>query len=81
MATDRILSVQNFSVSAQGTNVTLPVTDEWGEGAYVMVSVYTERNPILRAKPRRAVGVTHIPVDMGARTFGLTLNAPDIARP
>ncbi|HBN93945.1 MULTISPECIES: alpha-2-macroglobulin family protein [unclassified Hyphomonas] len=81
VATDRILSVQNLSVSAQGTNVTLPVTDEWGEGAYVMVSVYTERDPILRAKPRRAVGVTHVPVDMGSRTFELTLNAPDIARP
>ncbi|HBH45430.1 MAG TPA: alpha-2-macroglobulin, partial [Hyphomonas atlantica] len=81
VATDRILSVQNFSVSEQGTNVTLPVTDEWGEGAYVMVSVYTERDPILRAKPRRAVGVTHIPVDMGERTFELTLNAPEIARP
>jgi hypothetical protein len=81
VATDRVLSVQNLSVSAQGTNVTLPVTDDWGEGAYVMVSVYTERDPILRAKPRRAVGVIHVPVDLGSRTFDMSLNAPDVARP
>lgn len=81
VATDRVLSVQNLAVSAQGTNVTLPVTDEWGEGAYIMVSVYTDRDPILRAKPRRAVGITHIPVNMESRTFSLTLNAPEVARP
>lgn len=81
VATDRILSVQNLTVSASGTRITLPVTEEWGEGAYVMVTVYSGRDPVLRAKPRRAVGVAHVPVDMGARTFALTIDAPDVARP
>ncbi|MDP1554345.1 MAG: MG2 domain-containing protein, partial [Hyphomonas sp.] len=81
VATDRVLSVQNLAVSAKGTKVTLPVTAEWGEGAYVMVTVYSGRDPVLNAKPRRAVGVAHIPVDMDARTFKVTLDAPDVARP
>lgn len=81
VATDRVLSVQNLTIGTQGANVTLPVTDEWGEGAYVMVSVFTERDPILQAKPRRAVGVAHIPVNMEARTFSVSLDAPEIARP
>lgn len=81
VATDRILSVQNLAVSAKGSKVTLPVTADWGEGAYVMVSVYSGRDPSLQAKPRRAVGVVHVPVDMAARTFKVTLDAPDIARP
>ena len=81
VATDRVLSVQNLAVGEQGANVTLPVTEEWGEGAYVMVSVYTERDPILQAKPRRAIGVTHIPVNMESRTFGMTIKAPDVVRP
>ncbi len=81
VATDRILSVQNLNVSASGTRITLPVTEEWGEGAYVMVTVYSGRDPVLRAKPRRAVGVAHVPVDMSSRTFGLSIEAPDIARP
>jgi uncharacterized protein YfaS (alpha-2-macroglobulin family) len=81
VATDRVLSVQTLAVSEKGTRVSLPVTDDWGEGAYVMVSVYTERDPILQAKPRRAVGVAHVPVNMAARTFNVSIDAPDVARP
>ncbi|MBK8197268.1 MAG: alpha-2-macroglobulin family protein [Acidobacteria bacterium] len=81
VATDRVLTVQNVAVSAKGTKITLPVTADWGEGAYVMVTVYSGRDPVLRAKPRRAVGVAHVPVDMDSRTFKVTLDAPAIARP
>ncbi|MBA4338592.1 MAG: alpha-2-macroglobulin [Hyphomonas sp.] len=81
VATDRVLSVQNVGVVAKGTKITLPVTAEWGEGAYVMVTVYSGRDPVLNAKPRRAVGIAHVPVDMASRTFKVTLDAPDVARP
>lgn len=81
VATDRVLSVQNLAVSSKGTKITLPVTAEWGEGAYVMVTVYSGRDPVLNAKPRRAVGVAHVPVDMDSRTFKVALTAPDVARP
>ena len=81
VATDRVLSVQNLNVTAGGTRVSLPVTDAWGEGAYVMVNVYSERDPILDAKPRRAVGVGYVPVDMSGRTYDVAIDAPDMTRP
>ncbi|MEM1106272.1 MAG: alpha-2-macroglobulin [Pseudomonadota bacterium] len=81
VATDRILSVETRPVTAEGTQITLPVTDEWGEGAYVMVTVFTERDPILSAQPRRAVGVAYAPVDMTERTFDLSIVAPEVVRP
>ncbi len=81
VATDRILSVQTRTVSADGARVSLPVTDEWGEGAYVMVSVYSPRDPILAAKPRRAVGVSYVETDVSKRTFDVTIDTPDIVRP
>ncbi len=81
VATDRILLSETRPVSADGTRVTLPVTEEWGEGAYIMVTVFTERDPVLAAKPRRAVGVAYAPVDMAPRTFDMALNAPEVARP
>ena len=81
VATDRILSVETRPVSAEGTRVTLPVTEEWGEGAYLMVNVYSARDPVLDAKPRRAVGVGYAPVDMASRTFDLTISAPETVRP
>lgn len=81
VATDRVISIQNRDVSSEGTRLTLPVTADWGEGAYVMVTVYTPRDPVLQAKPRRAVGVAYVPVDTSGRTFELTINAPETIRP
>ncbi len=81
VATDRILTVETRPVSAEGTRITLPVTSEWGEGAYLMVNVYTARDPVLDAKPRRAVGVAYAPVNMAERTFNLTISAPEVVRP
>jgi hypothetical protein len=42
--------------------VEIPVTDEWGQGAYVMVTVHTPRDPVDQPLPRRAVGVAYVPV-------------------
>ena len=81
VATDRILAIETRPVTAEGTRMSLPVTDDWGEGAYIMVNVFTEREPVLAAKPRRAIGVTYAPVDMAPRTFSLTINAPEVIRP
>ena len=81
VATDRVLSVQTREVSKDGSRITLPVTKDWGEGAYVMVTVYSPRDPVLQAKPRRAFGVTYVPINTDPRTFDLTINAPEVTRP
>ncbi|MHA7857688.1 MAG: alpha-2-macroglobulin family protein [Henriciella sp.] len=81
VATDRILSIETRAVQASGTSITLPVSDEWGEGAYVMVNVYTPRDPVVQSKPRRAVGVGYVPVSMDNRTFNVEIEAPELIRP
>lgn len=81
VATDRVLSVEDLAVNEEGTRVSIPVTEDWGEGAYILVTVYTERDPVIDAKPRRAVGVAHVPVNMEKRTFNVSIAAPEIARP
>ncbi|MEL6825453.1 MAG: alpha-2-macroglobulin [Pseudomonadota bacterium] len=81
VATDRILSIETRQVQASGTSITLPVSDDWGEGAYVMVNVYTPRDPVVQSKPRRAVGVGYVPVNMDNRTFNVEIDAPELIRP
>ena len=39
-----------------------------------MVTVHTPRDPVDQPLPRRAVGVTYIPVDLEDRTIELTLD-------
>ena len=81
VATDKVISVETRDVSTEGTQFTLPVTEEWGEGAYILVNVYTPRDPVVQSKPRRAVGVGYVPLDMDDRTFELEIDAPEIVRP
>ncbi|MEL7112683.1 MAG: MG2 domain-containing protein, partial [Pseudomonadota bacterium] len=81
VATDRVLSIETRQVQASGTSITLPVSDDWGEGAYVMVNVYTPRDPVVQSKPRRAVGVGYVPVNLETRTFNVDIEAPDLVRP
>jgi uncharacterized protein YfaS (alpha-2-macroglobulin family) len=81
VASDRVISVQRVRVRAGGTRVSIPVTAEWGAGAYVMASVYTSRDPVARSRPRRAVGVSYVPVDASGRTFEVTFDTPDVVRP
>jgi len=81
VATDRVLSVRQIEVSEAGAQITVPVTAEWGAGAYVMATVYTPRDPVAQPRPRRAVGAAYIPVDMSGRTFALTLDAPGTVEP
>jgi hypothetical protein len=81
VATDRVLASRSVSVPEGGASVSFDVTEEWGAGAYVMVSVFTPRDPVAMPRPRRAVGVVYAPVDVSARTFELALEAPDVVRP
>ncbi len=81
VATDRVISVQQVELQAGGYEVALPVTDDWGQGAYVMVTVHTPRDPVDQPLPRRAVGVSYVPVDISERTFDVALTAPDVVEP
>ena len=46
-----------------------------------MATVYTPRDAVKTPKPRRAVGVAHVAVDVAPRTFKLDIAAPQVQRP
>jgi uncharacterized protein YfaS (alpha-2-macroglobulin family) len=72
IATDRVLETRTIHVAAGGSAIDVPVSNDWGPGAYVMVTVVTPRDPVNLPVPRRAVGVAYVPVDMGQRTLQVT---------
>ena len=75
VATDRVIETRTVRVSENGSTIDLPVTAEWGSGAYVLVTVMTPRDPVNLPVPRRAIGVAHVPVDMGSRTLTVEAGA------
>ncbi|MDR2213695.1 MAG: alpha-2-macroglobulin family protein, partial [Pseudomonadales bacterium] len=82
VAAENVLSTRMISVQAETpTTISLPVTDEWGAGVYVLASVYTPRDAVTQPTPRRAVGVAHVAVDVSARKFELSLDSAELQRP
>jgi len=75
-----VLDVRSVSVPAEGLVVDLPVTEDWGPGAYVTVSLFRPGTDTDRG-PGRAVGVQWVAVDMAARTLAVTLEPPETMRP
>ncbi|MBL8530557.1 MAG: alpha-2-macroglobulin family protein, partial [Hyphomonadaceae bacterium] len=75
IATDRVIETRTVRVGADGATIDLPVTAEWGSGAYVLVTVMTPRDPVNLPVPRRAIGVGYVPVDMDGRTLEVVAGA------
>jgi uncharacterized protein YfaS (alpha-2-macroglobulin family) len=69
VATDRVIETRTVHVGPQGTTIDLGVNQDWGSGAYVLVTVMTPRDPVNLPVPRRAIGVAYVPVDMANRTL------------
>ena len=82
VASENVITTRTVTVKAnEGAHIKLPVTKEWGAGVYVMATVYTPRDAARTPKPRRAVGVAHVAVDVSPRTFKLDIAAPPVQRP
>jgi len=66
---NRLVAMQAVEV-AEGENlIPLTVTDEWGAGVYVTVSVLRPMDRAAGRNPARALGLTHAAIDPGARAL------------
>ncbi|NRA29984.1 MAG: alpha-2-macroglobulin family protein [Parvularculaceae bacterium] len=81
VASAGIISLQHITLPEDGREIEIPVTEDWGAGAYVLVNVYTDRDPDDRPVPRRAVGAVYIPIDVDDRTYDIAIEADELARP
>ena len=81
IATDKVHSVQRLKVGDKGQEISVATDPSWGSGFYVLTTIVTPRDAVKRPIPRRAMGVAYVGFDMGAQTFKLSLDAPELARP
>ncbi|MEA3644279.1 MAG: alpha-2-macroglobulin, partial [Lamprobacter sp.] len=78
---DGLVSMHPAEVSEAGTSVAVPVTADWGPGAYVTAILYRGMDLKARRMPRRAIGLHWAGVDPQQRRLTLALDAPEQARP
>ncbi len=74
--TDRVHSVRNITVPAAGADVDVPVSADWGPGAYVTVHVFRTAADA-KSRPGRAIGLAWVGIDPGVRKLPMAFDVPD----
>jgi uncharacterized protein YfaS (alpha-2-macroglobulin family) len=76
VAGNRVFSSQLIDAPASGAGVDIPVSADWGAGAYVLVTHYHPLNGATGREPVRAIGVTWLGVDNSSRTLTPLIGGP-----
>jgi len=63
------------------SEIALPVTEEWGAGAYVVATLLRPMDVDAKRNPARAMGLAWLPVDPGERALDVSFVAGDEAAP
>jgi alpha-2-macroglobulin len=72
-----LAATTDVDVPAGGAEFPIAVSDTWGPGAYVTVSLYRPMDTASKRMPGRALGVHWLAVDQSARTLTVALGVPD----
>ena len=81
IANDRVLATRLIHVPAEGATVEVPVTADWGTGAYAIFASYKPLKGGSERAPTRAIGVAWLATDAAPRTLGVEIGAPDKVTP
>jgi alpha-2-macroglobulin len=73
---DRVIALQTVQVTEGENLIPVPVTDEWGPGAYLSATVIRPMDVAAGRNPARSLGVAYAPVDPGDKALNVTLTAP-----
>ena len=78
---DGIVTMQPAEVPEEGATVELPVTADWGPGAYVTAVLYRGMDLAARRMPKRAIGLHWAGVDPEQRRLDLKLTVAERSAP
>lgn len=81
VVTDRLIDQQILQLGDEPTEITLPVTDEWGAGAYVSATLIRPLEAVSGPVPTRAIGLAHASVAPGEHALQTTLEVSESMRP
>ncbi|MBZ4023672.1 PAN domain-containing protein [Rhodobacter sp. TJ_12] len=79
---NRVIALEAVAVTEGENQITLPVTEEWGAGAYVTASVLRPlADDAPTRAPNRALGLAYAKVDPGQRALKVQFDMPDTSEP
>lgn len=77
----RVHAFTEADIAAGGGEVSVPVTKDWGAGAYVTVTLYRPLDGAAKRMPGRALGLRWLAVDQETRTLDVAIQVPEKVKP
>ena len=81
VARDKVFEIRELDVPKEGATVEIPVSADWGSGAYMLASLYRPADGGRGHMPIRAIGLAWVGVDPGAHLFNVALTLPPKVTP
>ncbi|TBZ15706.1 alpha-2-macroglobulin family protein [Rhizobium leguminosarum] len=75
--TEKLVAVQNATIGETGGEVDIPVTADWGAGAYVTATLFRPGDAQDSHMPMRSIGIKWLKVDPEQRALQVTLDTPE----
>jgi uncharacterized protein YfaS (alpha-2-macroglobulin family) len=79
--TDRVKRIIDLPDAGTSFDVQVPVTADWGPGAYVAVHVFRPGGSDGKTAPSRAIGLTWVALNPASRSLPVTIDTLPIYRP
>lgn len=81
VVSNRLIDMKAVDVTEGENLIELPVTDDWGAGAYVTATVIRPMDIDAGRNPARALGLRYAPVDPGRRRLSVSFDTAPEADP
>ncbi|MCR8548284.1 alpha-2-macroglobulin family protein [Salipiger sp. P9] len=78
---DRVIAMQAVELPEGESVIDLPVTEDWGAGAYVTAQVIRPMDTAAGQNPARSLGLAHAGIDPGDRQLAVRFEAPAESAP
>ncbi|MEL6521150.1 MAG: alpha-2-macroglobulin family protein, partial [Pseudomonadota bacterium] len=78
---DRLIDMQTVEVTEGENLIDLPVTDDWGAGAYVTATIIRPMNVSAGRNPARALGLQYAGVEAPDKRLDVSFDVPTEAQP
>jgi uncharacterized protein YfaS (alpha-2-macroglobulin family) len=78
---ERLLSTFTASVPEGGSTIDIPVSADWGAGAYVTATLFRPGDAAQSRMPARAIGLKWLAIDPGARKLAVALSPLEKTEP
>ncbi len=76
-----VVSFKEAQVPAGGAEIPVEVSDNWGPGAYVAVTLFRPLDGPAKRMPGRAIGLGWLAVDQTPRSLKVSIDAPEKVKP